>query len=158
LWIIAILLAVIATTLLTKRDGSFAMPSAFADGPAMVGGKGVFAFMGPLDKSRSGLWMMDVDNQTVWCYEYLPATRKLKLVAARSYESDRYLKSYETDEPTVEQVQEMLLKEQEIQNRIKKNTPHVSNAAPEAAPEEDALGTSIPGIYEPETTQDGDGN
>jgi hypothetical protein len=121
--------------------------------------------------------MMDVDNHTIWCYEYLPATRKLKLVAARSFDYDRYLTDHENDEPTAQQVRELVERQHQIKNRIQKKTPTPtidgfgdkggsrngphskdSTKAPhKAAPEEeDSLGTSVPGIYEPETTQDDD--
>jgi hypothetical protein len=115
LWIIAILLAVIATCLLTRSDLSFVKP-AFGDS-SIAGARGIFAFTGQLDKNRYGLFMMDVDNASVWCYEYLPGTRKLKLVAARSFNFDRYLEDYQTDEPSPEQVRIMLNRQREAKNR-----------------------------------------
>src|SRR5204863_5335940 len=49
LWMIAILLAVIATTLIVRSGGSpFALPSAYADTP-MAGARGIFAFTGQID-------------------------------------------------------------------------------------------------------------
>ena len=48
----------------------------------MAGARGIFAFTGQIDQNRFGLFMMDVDSSNVWCYEYLPGSRKLKLVAA----------------------------------------------------------------------------
>lgn len=116
LWIIAILLAIIATTLLVRSQDSLALTPAFADQP-MAGARGVFAFTGQLDKNRYGLFMMDVDSSNVWCYEYLPSTRKLKLVAARSFRFDRYLENYSCDEPSPEQIQEMLREQNRVQQR-----------------------------------------
>ena len=90
LWIIALLLAVIATALLTRGSSPFSLPQAHGDAP-MAGARGIFAFTGQIDRNRFGLFMMDVDSSNVWCYEYLPGSRKLKLVAARSFLYDRYL-------------------------------------------------------------------
>ncbi|MBX7106647.1 MAG: hypothetical protein K1X57_21410, partial [Gemmataceae bacterium] len=116
LWIIALLLAVIATALLTRGNNPFALPQAHGDAP-MAGARGIFAFTGQIDRNRFGLFMMDVDSSNVWCYEYLPGTRKLKLVAARSFLYDRYLDDYETEEPSPRQVKGMLEKQRQAVGR-----------------------------------------
>ena len=115
LWIIAILMAIIATTLLTRRNSPF-VSTAHGDAP-MAGARGIFAFTGQIDQNRFGLFMMDVDSSNVWCYEYLPGSRKLKLVAARSFLYDRYLENYQTDEPKPATVKLMLERERQAQGR-----------------------------------------
>lgn len=141
LWIIAILLAIIATTLVVRGNGTLAVQPAFADGP-MAGARGVFAFTGQLDKNRFGLFMIDVDSHTVWCYEYRPATRRMKLVAARSFSFDRYLKDYNCDEPTVKMVQDMLDEQNRVEDRISGGV-----VAPDDNEEdEEALETRTPGF------------
>ena len=67
-WIIAILLAAIATALWV-RPTSQLLPHAYAQNQPMVGARGVFAFTGPLDRNHYGLFMLDVDQGTIWCYE-----------------------------------------------------------------------------------------
>ncbi|MFQ5423330.1 MAG: hypothetical protein ACE5F9_05055 [Phycisphaerae bacterium] len=116
LWIIAILLAIVATALLIRPRGGMAIPSAFGDAP-MAGARGIFAFTGPLDRNRTGLWMMDVDAGNIWVYEYVAATQKLRLVAARSFVFDRYLEDYNCDEPSLEQVKLLLDRERRAKNR-----------------------------------------
>lgn len=140
LWIIAILLAVIATTLLTQSSGDWAS-RAFADSP-MAGARGIFAFTGQLDKNSYGLFMIDVDARTVWCYQYLPATRKLKLVAARSFDYDRYLQDYNNDGPVEEDVKEMLSDQRRINARRQRGGP----AEDAATNEDDPLGITVPGL------------
>jgi len=115
LWIIAILMAIIATTLLTRGNSPF-VSTAHGDAP-MAGARGIFAFTGQIDQNRFGLFMMDVDSSNVWCYEYLPGSRKLKLVAARSFLYDRYLENYQTDEPKPATVKLMLERERQAQGR-----------------------------------------
>ena len=140
LWIIAILLAIIATVLVMHVTGVSGVQRTFADSP-MVGARGVFAFTGQIDKNRYGLFMLDVDSSNIWCYEYLPGTRKLKLVAARSFRWDRYLENYNNEEPAPEVVQEML----QEQNRIRERT-NGGGIAPDPQEEEEALGTDMSGI------------
>ncbi len=138
LWIIAILLAVIATALVMRPPEVFSLPVASADTP-MMGARGVFAFTGQLDKNSYGLFMMDVDSGNIWCYQYVPAARKLKLVAARSFSYDRYLEDYNCEEPTIEQTKLLLDDQRRIRDRIRR-----TGIAPD---ELDAgLSTEMPGV------------
>lgn len=137
LWIIALLLAVIATALLMRGSASSWVAPAFGDSP-MVGARGVFAFTGQLDKSSYGLFMVDVDNRTVWCYQYLPSTRKLRLVAARSFGHDRYLEDYNIEDPTIEDVKGLLNEQRRIKERLEQQ------GIDEA--DDEALGITVPGI------------
>ena len=139
LWVIAILLAVIATVLVTRSTEPWVVQRAYGDSP-MAGARGVFAFTGQLDKNHYGLFMMDVDTSNIWCYEYLPGTRKLKLVAARSFRYDRYLEDYNNDALSPRQVQVLLKEQNRIEDRIEGG-----GVAPEDG-EEEALGTEIPGF------------
>lgn len=105
-WLIVVLLAVIATTLLLRGPE---MPSAQAQ-PAAVGARGIFAFTGQLDHNRFGLFMLDVDQGTIWCYEIdsSGAARKLRLIAARSWIYDRYLQDFNCAAPDFRAVQELV--------------------------------------------------
>ena len=137
LWLIAILLAVIATTLIVRPNGPWGVEAAFANSP-MVGARGIYAFTGQLDKNSYGLFMMDVDARTVWVYQYLPATRKMKLVAARSFKYDNYLESYNCDGPTEDEVRGLLDEQQRIRDRKERG-----GVGPNAGDE--ALGITPPG-------------
>lgn len=138
LWIIAILLAIIATALLTRSNTTF-MPKAYGDSP-MMGGRGIFAFTGQIDRDRYGLFMMDVDNSTVWAYEYLPGTRKLRLAFARSFTFDRYLENFGNDDDSEPQmVKNMLDAQRQKKERDAKNHPS-------ATEDDGSLQTSIPGL------------
>ncbi len=137
LWIIALLLAIIATALLTRGLGQPLLTRAFADSP-MVGARGLFAFTGQLDKNSYGVYMMDVDNRTLWCYQYLPTTRKMRLVAARSFDFDRYLEDYNYDGPTKDEVKAMLDDQRRIKERRERQGGDESG--------DEALGITVPGI------------
>lgn len=138
-WVIAILLAVIATALIVRPAGSpFALPMAHADTP-MAGARGIFAFTGQIDVNRYGLFMMDVDTRNVWCYEYLPNTRRLRLVFARSFDFDRYLESHNLDPDTTP---EMIRKLVEQQRKIRERKRQTSGASDD----DGGLSTNIPGL------------
>jgi len=139
LWLIAILLAVIATALI-MRPAQTTLTPAFGDAP-MAGARGLFAFTGQIDKDRYGLYMMDVDNSTVWLYEYVPGIKKLKLVAARSFAYDRYLENHNNAEPTPAQIPEMLEKQRRIEQRNRSG----GVAAPGAEDPLDMMPTLSPG-------------
>lgn len=136
LWLIALLLAIIATVLIVRPTAPFVVQPAFGDQP-MVGARGIFAFMGQLDKNSHGLFMMDVDARTVWCYQYLPGTRKLKLVAARSFDYDRYLKNYNNESPTEDEVKGLIEDQRMINERRERSG---------GGDADEALGISIPGL------------
>lgn len=133
-WVIAGLLALIAA-ILVARDGSLLTGEPALAQQGMLGARGLFAFTGQLDKTRYGLFMMDVDAGTVWCYEYNPIKGRMKLAAARSFRFDRYLENLNQDEPTPEQVSEMLnLQRQARLRAVNLGSAASSSPAEEAAP------------------------
>lgn len=111
LWIIAVLLGMIAAGLWTRGSGSV-LPAAFGQSQgSLAGARGIFAFSGQIDQGRYGLFMLDVDQGTVWCYEIEPAvggSRKLRLVAARTFIYDRYLKDFNCAEPSFRMVEQLV--------------------------------------------------
>ena len=109
LWIIAILLASIATALWV-RPGDGPLPAALAQGQALAGARGIFAFTGPLSRDQYGLFMLDVDQGTLWCYAFETGggTSKLRLVAARTWIYDRYLQDFNCAAPDFRMVQQLV--------------------------------------------------
>jgi hypothetical protein len=108
-WIIAILLAIIATGLWV-RPGDRLLPAALAQSQALAGARGVFAFTGPLERDQYGLFMLDVDQGTIWCYAFdnVGGTNKLRLVAARTWVYDRYLQDFNCAAPDFRMVQKLV--------------------------------------------------
>ncbi|HRX86313.1 MAG TPA: hypothetical protein P5572_14935 [Phycisphaerae bacterium] len=96
---IAISLALIALSLVLRLDDG-ASSRAYAQPTLSGGARGVFAFTGQLTRDSYGLFMVDVDVGTVWCYRYMTSGDKvLKLVAVRDWRYDRYLPEYGTEPP-----------------------------------------------------------
>lgn len=106
-WVIAALLGVIALTLWVRTpDGG----SAFAQNQPLAGARGIYAFTGQLDHNRFGLFMLDVDQGTIWCYEIDSSgpNRRLRLIAARTWIYDRYLQDFNSAAPDFRAVQELV--------------------------------------------------
>jgi len=132
-WIIAVALSVIATCLLLRPDPSF-MGSAFGQ-TSVAGSHGIHAFTGQLDRDKYGLFMMDVDNGTVWVYEYYPMKHRLKLACARSFAYDRYLADFNNDELTSPEKIKDLLERQQSRRGLGISTPSPVPAPEAAAPQ-----------------------
>lgn len=121
LWLIGISLAVIAACMLGRvgqngpgwnADGL--ANTAFAQSVGTSGARGVFAFSGPMTKGTNGVFMVDVDRGTIWCYELLSGDKQLKLIAARDWRYDRYLENYHTDPPP-KVIQDLLEDQRRVQ-------------------------------------------
>ncbi|MBK9120433.1 MAG: hypothetical protein IPM18_12655 [Phycisphaerales bacterium] len=107
-WVIAFLLGVIAVGV-WQRTAPLPV-SALAQGQPMAGARGVYAFTGPLARDQFGLFMLDIDQGTLWCYAFddVAGTRKLRLIAARTWMYDRYLQDFNCAAPDFRMVQQLV--------------------------------------------------
>jgi len=121
-WLIAVSLAVIAVCMVLRVDG-LVVPQAAAQVQAGAGARGVFAFPAQMTKTTYGVFMVDVDTGTIWCYEFT-GQRKLRLAAARSWRFDRYLENHNLEDVEPETV-EKLVEQQREQKKLQ-----TSGAAP----------------------------
>ena len=106
-WVIALLLAVIATVLVMRPEGPRLLPEAQAQ-VTRLAARGIFAFPGQLGPRTYGLFMVDLEAGNVWCYEYSRDKGKLRLVAARSFLHDRSLTEWNVDSPTPSEVAQLV--------------------------------------------------
>jgi hypothetical protein len=60
--------------------------------------------------------MLDVDQGTIWCYELISEdqTRKLRLVAARSFVYDRYLQDFNVAQPSVQMIRDLVARQRNM--------------------------------------------
>lgn len=68
-WVIAGLLAVVAVGVWTRSSDPIER-LVHAQPAPLAGARGVFAFTGPIERDRYGLFMLDVDQGTIWCYAF----------------------------------------------------------------------------------------
>ena len=111
-WIIALSLLAIAV-LLAVRLGAEPGGQVFAQPVSQAGARGVFAFSGQLSKNAYGLYMVDVDAATIWCYEFVPTTKRLRLVSGRSWEYDRFLRNFNQETPDYKEVERLVEQERQ---------------------------------------------
>ncbi len=127
LWIIAMLLAVIATALVLRLDESSMSRSAVwaqaPSGAGRLGARGIYAFAGQVTRNSYGIFMLDVDTGTIWCYELSGGTegaKQLRRVAARSWVCDRYLEEFNGGDPTPAAVADLVEKQVSQRERLRK--------------------------------------
>ncbi len=113
-WVIAGLLALIAAGLWLRVDSPGLTP-ALAQGQQLAGARGVYAFTGQIERGQYGLFMLDVDQGTVWCYafETVGGASKLRLVAARTWIYDRYLQDFNCAPPGYREVRQLVSQQRE---------------------------------------------
>jgi hypothetical protein len=117
-WLIVILLSAIATCL--ALEVGLGTSSARAQ-VTMSGGKDVMVVGGQITKDSYGLYLVDLKNQTICVYQWLPATRKLRLMAARTFSYDVQLDDFNADRPTPGEVKYMV--EQNLRLKNVKDVP-----------------------------------
>lgn len=120
LYVNAGLLAVIAMSLLSRSDTKVLpeLPAAYAQNqPAFAGGAGLFVVPGQFAPNVFGCYLMDVDAQTLCAYQWFPGEKKMRLVAARSFQHDRFLGEFNTDNPAPPEVKAMIDKQREASGR-----------------------------------------
>jgi len=104
-WLIVVLLSVIATCLLLEIG--FGTSSATAQ-VTSVGGGDTLVVGGQITKDSYGLYLVDTKRQALCIYQWLPGTRKLRLMAARTYKFDVQLDEYNADKPLPCQVKRLV--------------------------------------------------
>lgn len=138
-WVIAVVLAFIAGMLWTRPLGQ-AAPTALAQSVPLVGARGVYAFTGQLDHNRYGLFMLDIEQGTIWCYEIdnVGGVRKLRLTAARSWVYDRYLRDFNCAAPDFRAVQQLVAQQRATPRPATSDVAGESDGGPQQPPTENA--------------------
>ena len=96
------------------KSPSKPLPAAYGQNqPAFAGGAGLFIVPGQFAANSYGCYLMDVDAQTLCAYQWFPGEKKMRLVASRSFQHDRFLAEFNTDNPAPPEVKAMLDKQRE---------------------------------------------
>jgi hypothetical protein len=96
--------------------------------PQIAGGAGLFMMPGQFSANIWGVYLMDVDQQTLAAYSVSGNPPKLTLIAARSFRYDRQLDNFNTGNPTPAEVKDL------IEKRAAGNRGVELPAAPQVAP------------------------
>jgi hypothetical protein len=116
LYLNAIMLGILIVVLVSRDSGTPLVPAALAQPvprqQPIAGGAGLFMMPAQFAVNIWGVYLMDVDQQTLCAYQYLPGEKQLRLVAARNFTYDRKLHNYNTEKPTPAEVRDLIEKEQ----------------------------------------------
>ena len=112
--LLAFIAGLVAQPLLWRGEST-----ALAQTSPLVGARGVYAFSGKLGANRDGIFMLDIEQGTLWCYELEASATgpKLRLVAARSWVYDRYLRDFNCVPPDFRQVQQLVAQQRDELDR-----------------------------------------
>jgi len=131
LYVNAALLAAVLLVLLGRGSMPATLPAAFGQNQLPIGGgAGVFIVPGQFSTNTFGCYIMDVDAQTICAYQYLPADRQLRLVAARSFRNDRRLQQFNSSNPTPAEVLDLLEQQAQAVRGTDENQQKVSPQTP----------------------------
>ena len=113
LYLNAAAIVLLALGLLGRSESPSFLPAALAQQAPqpIAGGAGLFLMPAQLSSSTWGCYVMDVDAQTLVAYQYYPGDRKLRLMAARDFSYDRFLKEFNTDDPSPSDVKNLVEKD-----------------------------------------------
>jgi len=96
--------------MLTRDSGPLVSPAYAQQQPPIAGGSGIFIMPGQFSTNTWGCYLLDVDQQTLVAYQYVPGDKNLRLVAARNFQYDRRLRNFNT-EPAPQEINELIQKE-----------------------------------------------
>jgi hypothetical protein len=109
LYLNAAMLGAIVIVLLSRGGPPSMLPAAYAQNQLPIGGgAGVFIVPAQFAPNTFGCYLMDIDAQTLCAYQFFPADKQLRLIAARNFRWDRRLTEFNTDLPTPKEVQQMI--------------------------------------------------
>lgn len=130
LWANAGLLLVLVVVLISRQGPAgwtsgfpTVLPAAYAQaqGP-IAGGAGVFIVPGQFSTNTWGCYLLDIDAQTLVAYQFVPADKNLRLVAARGFRDDRRLRRFNTS-PDPNEVANLVRLEQDNARVVEQNKP-----------------------------------
>lgn len=94
MWMVVVLLAVIATALVMAIG--LDPPVVYAQVSA-ADRAGVFVVAGKVTPETYGVYLVDTGKHRIAVYQWLPSSRKLRLMAVRNYTYDLRLDEYNTE-------------------------------------------------------------
>ena len=112
--LVVALLAVIAAVLMVQAARSVSEAQAQTLGSGGQAGK-TFAIAGQITSDSYGLYLVDLEKQTIAMYQWLPAVRKLRFLAARNYAFDLQLEDYNTEQSPSE-IRNLVLQQRRLRN------------------------------------------
>jgi hypothetical protein len=109
---------------------AFAQAAPGGGGGQMLGARGIYMMPAQLGPQVYGLYLMDIDSETITVYRANPDNSRLRLMAAISFKNDRFLQDYNNDKPTPADVQKLVTAQRERTDLEKKTAEPTVNQEP----------------------------
>jgi len=101
-WLVVGLLAVIAVTLLIQVGEGDAAADRAPLAAGSASSDSLLVVAGQVTRDSYGLYLVDQENRTICVYQWMATSRKLRLLAARTYSIDVKLDQYNTEPDPME--------------------------------------------------------
>jgi hypothetical protein len=126
LWLIGIgLLANAAVMLFAKGQDLVLDRTALAQAAPqpgqLLGARGIYMMPAQLGVNSWGVYLMDVDSQTLCVYKATPESSHFRLMAARSFKYDRFLEDLNNETLRPKEVQKIVEAQQQRQELLQKD-------------------------------------
>ncbi len=126
LYLNAALMGILILVVLGRDSNRSILPAAVAQQQGNIaGGAGIFVMPGQFSATAWGCYLLDVDQQTLCLYQYMPGDKNLRLIAARNFQYDRRLRMFNTD-PDPQMIRDLLEKEANPSRQMNPEAPPVS--------------------------------
>jgi hypothetical protein len=97
----------------------------------MLGARGIYLMPAQLGPTAFGVYLLDVDSQTICVYRALPDTSHLRLMAARSFQYDRFLEDFNNETLRPKEVQKLVeAQRQRLELQLRGDQPSVPQTPP----------------------------
>ena len=128
LWLIGLgLLANAAVMLFAKGQTSdlvldrTALAQAAPQPGQLLGARGIYMMPAQLGVNSWGLYLMDVDSQTICVYKATPESSHFRLMASRSFKYDRFLEDLNNETLRPKEVQKIVEAQQQRKDLLQKD-------------------------------------
>lgn len=130
LWLIGVGLLANAGVMLWRGQGaelvldSKALAQAAPQGGVggqLLGARGIYMMPAQLGVNSWGLYLMDVDSQTICVYKATPETSHFRLMASRSFKYDRFLEDLNNETLRPKEVQKIVEAQQQRKELLQKD-------------------------------------
>ena len=137
LWLIGVgLLANAAVMLFAKGQAPdlvldrTALAQAAPQPGQLLGARGIYMMPAQLGVNSWGVYLMDVDSQTLCVYKATPETSHFRLMASRSFKYDRFLEDLNNETLRPKEVQKIVEAQQQRKDLLQKDELHTVDQNP----------------------------
>jgi len=109
---------------------AFAQAAPGGSAGTLLGARGIYMMPAQLGNNTWGVYLLDVDSQTICVYRAAPESSHFRFMAARSFQYDRFVTDFNNEKPTPKEIQRLIEDQRQRQElQLKGEQPTVDQAA-----------------------------